>query len=143
MWAKPNGRSGLRVHGERGNRDVHHAVVRFARWLRTEYAFPVRVPIYLSPRSRIVTVDGEVVTASFFAPWQPDVEPYIKLATGDYPSELRAHGRSNALASLLCSVSHEIVHYQQWLETGKSWERGVARKAAALVRKYASVVSQP
>lgn len=84
-----------------------------------------------------MTMNGSIVTASFFAPWDPRVEPYIRVATGDYPDELRTRGRDNALAGYLRSVAHEIVHYLQWVETGKITERGVVTRANAMVDRYA------
>lgn len=143
MWATKGCRSGLRVRGGRGHPLVHCSVIRFSHWLRLQFDFPVRVPVYLSPRSRLTTLDGEVVTASFFAPWKPEVEPYIRIATGDYAIEAKTQGRDRALASFLCSLAHEIVHYRQWIETGQTWENGTVAKAGAIVRKYAKTVSRP
>lgn len=143
MWANANGRSGLRVRGARGHPVVRGAAIRFAAWLRIYYEFPVRLPVYLSPRPRLLTLDGEVVTASFFAPWEPTVEPYIRVATGDYPEVRRRHGRDNALAAYLNSIAHEIVHYQQWLDTGEISERGVVSRARKIVEAYATHVRHP
>ena len=143
MWARPSGRAGLRIRGQRGDTAVRSAVVRFAKWLRTRYDFPVRVPVYLSPRKRLVTMYGESVTASLFAPWKPDVEPYIRIATGDYPADRAQLGRDNALAGYLASLAHELIHYHQWVGTGSISERGVAVKARGIVEAYARTVSRP
>ncbi len=143
MWAKPGERAGLRIRGSRGHPVVRRSIVRFASWLRGNYDFPVRVPVYLSPHERLVTMHGSIATASFFAPWAPDVEPYIRLATGDYPSERTERGRDNALASYLHSLGHEIVHYQQWLKSGEITERGVAVRARRMVDLYAETVVHP
>jgi len=143
MWASTNGRSGLRVRGARGHPVVRSAVIRFAAWLRVYYEFPVRLPIYLSPHPRLVTIDGEFVTASFFAPYEPTVEPYIRVATGDYPELRKELGRDNALAAYLCSVAHEIVHYQQWIDAGEISESGVASRASDIVDAYATHVRHP
>ena len=83
------------------------------------------------------------VTASFFAPWKPNVEPYIRVATGDYPGERRVRGRDNAIAGFLCSVAHEVVHYQQWIDTGEITERGVSDRASNLVNRYALTTAHP
>lgn len=136
-------RIGLRICGSRGHREVTAALLRFAKWMRLNYAFPIRVPVYLSPRERIITCDGKFVAASFFAPWDRNVEPYIRIATVDYPSLKSERGRDNALAAILISFAHEVVHYRQWVETGEVWERGVARKASAMVRRYAMTVDHP
>lgn len=136
-------RAGLRIRGEHGHPVVRRAVIRYAVWLREVFEFPIRVPVYLRPEGMLITLGGHEATATFFAPWDRDVEPYIRIATGDYPDMRRQRGRDNALASILCSVSHEVVHYRQWVETGDIWERGVARRASALVDRYAKTVDRP
>ena len=119
------------------------ALIRYARWLRASYDFPVRVPVYLSSKEMITTMHGEQVCASFFAPWSRKDEPYIRIATGDYPALKRASGRDDALAAFITSLSHEIIHYMQWLETGDTSERGVALKARSMLRAYAHTVDRP
>jgi hypothetical protein len=136
-------RKGLRIRGNRGNPVVRRALIRFSRWLRAEFDFPIRVLVYLFQSDHIITQDGEKVSASFFAPYQRDVEPYIRIATGDYVSLSKEVGRDNALAAYLCSLAHEIVHYRQWIETGETWERGVCLKARKLVDIYAMTVDHP
>ncbi len=136
-------RVGLRIRGERGHPEVRDALVRFARWLRSEYEFPLRVPVYLSPREDLVKKDGSRVSASFFAPWDRTVEPFIRIATGDYLEYKAKNGRDNALASYLGSLAHEVVHYQQWIATGDMWERGVIRQASSMVKRYAQTVDRP
>jgi hypothetical protein len=101
------------------------------------------VPVYLSPRAFIVARDGQRVSASFFAPSDAGVEPYIRIATGDYPRLRRELGRDDGLAAFITSMSHEVIHYQQWIETGDVWEQGVARKAVAMLRRYARTVKHP
>jgi hypothetical protein len=76
-------RTGLHIRGQRGEIEVRQALFRFARWLRLNYKFSIRVPVYLSRRKFIRTMHGEEVSASFFAPWDLDIEPYIRIATGD------------------------------------------------------------
>ncbi|MEM8884371.1 MAG: hypothetical protein AAGD14_09895 [Planctomycetota bacterium] len=122
---------------------VRRAVIRYAVWLRTQFAFPIRVPIYLLPGPVLVTMHGVEGSASFFAPWDRREEPFIRVATGDYPQLRRERGRDNALAAFLSSVSHEVVHYRQWVETGRTWERGVERRAITLVNRYAATTDHP
>jgi hypothetical protein len=101
------------------------------------------VPVYLVPAGTLTTIDGKTVSASFFAPYDRSQEPYIRIATGDYPQLQRERGRDNALASILCSFAHEVVHYQQWVATGRIQERGVSRKAVTLVDQYAKTANHP
>jgi len=119
------------------------AFIRFAKWLRQRYQFPIRMPVYLFPGEYIVTMKGESVTASFFAPDDSNVEPFIRVATGDYPKLKADRGRDDALAAFICSLAHEVVHYQQWLSTGRTLERGVARKAVAILRQYERETPHP
>lgn len=118
-------------------------MLRFARWLRQHYEFPMRVVAYLYPSERIVTRDGELASASFFAPFDRSVEPYIRLPTGDYKDLKKKHGRDDALAAFLCSLAHEVVHYQQWVTTGETYERGVSKRSEAIVHAYAKSVAHP
>jgi hypothetical protein len=122
---------------------VRAALIRFARWLRREFEFPIRVPVYLFPSEHIVTMHGDLVSASFFAPFNRSVEPFIRIATGDYPQLSKELGRDNALAAFLQSLAHELVHYQQWVATGETSERGVTRRAQRIVERYSLTTDHP
>jgi hypothetical protein len=135
--------AGLRIIGHRGNVEVRNAYVRYAKWLRMHYEFPVRIPVYLSEKRRLTTLSEEIVTACFFYPFDKYTSPYIRIATGDYGELLAELGRDNALASMLCSLSHELVHYWQWIDTGTTTERGTALRARNMVAKYAYDVDRP
>ena len=139
----PGRAPGLRVRGHRGHPEVRRAVIRFARWLRTIRRFPTVLPIYLLSSERVRTLDGKLASASFFAPSSLASAPYIRIATGDYPRLKRTWGRDNALAAYLCSVAHELVHYDQWDAGSDLTERGVARRASDLVDRYAREVDRP
>jgi hypothetical protein len=97
----------------------------------------------LLPSEQVRTAEGELVSASIFLPWNRHLEPYIRIATGDFTELRGTRGRDNALAAYLCSLSHEVVHYRQWIETGRSWEKGVVAKARRLVDAYACTVAHP
>lgn len=62
-------RTGLRIKGAHGNPIVKDALVKYAKWLRKRYEFPVRVPVYLFPGDYIITSDYDEVAASYFAPY--------------------------------------------------------------------------
>lgn len=136
-------REGLRIRGNDADREVRQAVVKFARWLRAEHEFPIRVQVYLYSAGLLSTRAGLKVSASFFAPFSTSVEPYIRVATGDYASLKASSGRDNALAAILCSVAHEIVHYHQWRNGKPFSERGAVRQAGDMVRRYALTTSHP
>jgi len=136
-------RKGLRIRGDRGHPVVRRALIRFARWLRTQDDFPIRVPVYLFPYDHIITMHGKKVSASFFAPFRRNVEPFIRIATGDYGVLAKEVGRDNALAAFLCSLAHEVLHYRQWVATGDTSERGVSVAAMAIVDRYTRAVARP
>ena len=136
-------REGLRIIGQRGNPTVRGALVRYARWLRQNYEFPIRVPEYLLREERFDTIEGVTAVSSFVAPFDRKVEPFIRIGTGDYAALRRQRGRDNALASFIVSLSHEVIHYWQWIETGETSEAGVARRAVAMLRQYEKAVDRP
>lgn len=143
LTIKQNKRTGLRICGARGHPEVRAAFVRFARWLRANHEFPIRVPVYLSPLVKITTMHRELADGSFVAPFDRNVEPHIRIATGDYPAIRRERGRDDALAEMISCLCHEIIHYQQWIGTGELWERGVGRQQTTLLHRYSSTVDHP
>ncbi len=136
-------RTGLRIRGQRGHPIVRETLKRFARWLRKEYNFPIRVPVYLNQHRRFIMAEGEEATASFFAPYDRNIEPYIRIATGDYDDLVSESGKHDALASYICSLAHEIIHYQQWIADGSTSEEGIEEEAVAILRRYAQTVDVP
>jgi hypothetical protein len=136
-------RKGIRIRGHRGDPRVRAALIRYARWLRRQFEFPVFVPVYLLPGEFVRTMHGEDCSASIFLPWSRTQEPYIRVATGDYVKLASKWGRDSAIAAFLVSLSHEVLHYRQWVETGDFTERGVALSARHLVRRYAREVASP
>ena len=82
-------RSGIRIWFEKGvSEEVRQACIRFIRWLRAEYCFPVRVHLYFKESRQIKSIDGELASAAFWGPYDKTKEPHIRIAVGDY-EELR------------------------------------------------------
>ena len=50
-WFKATMRSGLRIRGARGHPEVRGALIRYAKWLRKQYGFPVLVHYIISDNS--------------------------------------------------------------------------------------------
>lgn len=111
-------RSGLRIRCEKGvNSKVRQSCIDFAVWLRLNMEFPIRVVVYIKKDYQIKTIDTkEMVSATFFSPYQKNVEPYIRVATGDYEELVTERGEENAIFAILNSMAHELIHYQQWIE---------------------------
>ena len=96
-------RSGLRVRYEQGvNSRVRQACLNFAIWLRINKKFPIRCVVYIKKDYQIKTLDTkEMVSATFFAPYDKDVEPYIRVATGDYEELVSERGEEDAVFAIL------------------------------------------
>jgi hypothetical protein len=103
-----NPRQGLRIRCEQGvHPEVRRACLEFSRWLREEFEFPIRVVVYLKKDYRIKSqVDKELVTGTFFGPFDKNEEPYIRIATGNYLELLKEIGRDDALAAILGTFAH-------------------------------------
>lgn len=136
-------RTGLRICGARGHPEVRESYIRFARWIRKQYEFPIRVPVYLLPGEDFVTVEGERAVASFFGPWDRNEEPYIRVATGDYEQLMTDHGKDAALAVMIDSLIRQIIRYHHWVRTGEIPKRVDGRKADRIISQYAKFVDHP
>lgn len=58
-----------------------------------------------------------MLSATFFGPYDKLVEPYIRVSAGDYPDLLNKRGKDDALCAILSSVTHELTHYFQWINS--------------------------
>ena len=141
-------RHGMRLRCDKNiNPEVKRAGKEFCKWLRTEYEFPVRIPIYLKNSSMIRAMDGEMVSATFFGPFDKYQEPYIRVAVGDYEELLEKKKKDNILASYICSIAHELTHYYQWINgvelTSIGEERQANRYANLILNEYAETREHP
>ncbi len=109
-------RSGLRINASKIDPEIGNAFKYFAKWLRQHNDFPIRFPVYLSPKEKVKGKDGKYKVSYFFAPFDNSVEPYLSVATGDFQEMVRDSGKDNALFNLLYSLALGIVRYQKWIE---------------------------
>ena len=143
-----NKREGIRFRYDTSvNPEVRRAFFQFAKWLRKEYYFPLRVVVYVKGTKKIRARDGDDVVGSFFEPYSYHDEPYIKLSTGDYDEIVDKLGKDNALASILLTLAHELTHYFQWINnielTQIGRERQAHRYANYVLDEYASTRDHP
>ncbi len=141
-------RTGLRLKSDKGvDAEVKRACKDFCKWLRKKYCFPVRVPVYLKSSYRIKSKDGDTVCGTFFEPDNACVEPYIRIATGDYNELVEKWGKDNALASILIVIAHELTHYFQWINDVDLTENGYDRQAInyskSILYEYAQTTEHP
>ena len=141
-------RSGLRLRFDKEvDPEVKAAFLRFCAWLRREYAFPLRIPVYVRTTRRLRTLDGGTAAGTFFEPLSHRDEPYIRLAAGDFEELLAERGRDNALCALLTCLAHELTHYFQWINalslTDSGRERQASLCARRILERYAQTVDHP
>jgi hypothetical protein len=136
-------RTGLRLRSEAGvHPEVRSVCIKFCKWLRTQMEFPVRVVIYLKKDYQIKNrTTKQMVTATFFAPYDKNVEPFIRIATGDYSELIEERGKKDALYAMLDSIAHEIIHYQQWLGNRELNEEEAEENGYKLVDSYAETIN--
>lgn len=100
----------------------------------------MRVMVYVKNQEQICAHDGERVYETFFAPYDHSLEPYVRIAVGDYISLVEKRGEMNAAYALLECLAHELTHYYQWLaewEMNNVLEEKQARYCARqVVRRY-------
>ncbi|MFD9625933.1 hypothetical protein [Peribacillus muralis] len=135
-------RSGLRIRCEKGvHPEVRTVCLNFGRWLRKNMDFPIRVVVYLKSDYQIKTrTTKEYVAATFLAPYAKEVEPYIRIATGDYDELIQDRGKVDALYAMLDTIAHELIHYQQWIKDEKMDENEAEEKGFKLVDMYSESI---
>lgn len=137
-------RKGLRLNANKVEEDIALSFKLFAKWLRKYYDFPIRVPVYLSTREHVVGRDGQSCASIFFAPFDYKVEPYIRIATGDYLDMVEENGKNDALFSLLHSLALGVVNYHKWLEDNETFDcYDPDCDATKLMKKYVEEVRVP
>lgn len=141
-------RSGVRLCFDVGiDPEVRRACKEFCVWMRKKYFFPVRVPIYVKNRKKIKALDGDWVFGTFFMPDDRNLEPYIRIAAGDYSELVLKLGKDNALATILGTISHELTHYFQWINHAELTQIGIERQASRIssliIDEYAETREHP
>lgn len=143
-----NVRRGMRLKFDNGiDGEVRRSCKDFCQWLRTRYYFPIRVPIYIKNSSKIRTFDNDLAYGTFFEPKDHYMEPYIRVAAGDYEELLKHYGKDNALAAILLTIAHELTHYFQWINDINLTEIGMERQATSyaqyILEEYKGIREHP
>ena len=117
------------------NKELKEECKHFAAWLRNEYIFPVRVPIYFKNYVKLRCIDGATASAAFFRPDSYFDEPYIRIAVGDYRELCEDWGEIEALFAVLRDIAHELTHYFQWINRLELTAVGEERQATNYSRR--------
>ena len=124
-------RTGLRLRIDATvDPEIKTTFKELAKWLRERFYFPIRVPVYIKASDRIIARDGDLCVSVFFEPDEYTVEPYIRIATGDYRELVKTRGTLQARIAILLPIFHELTHYYQWINAVKLTEIGKERQAA-------------
>ena len=139
-------RYGLRLRFDKGiNPSLRNECLRFAAWLRQEYDFPIRIPIYFKNKKCLICLDGDTAYGTCFLPDTYNKEPYIRIAVGDYDDLCSDWGEWDATLSILRTIAHELTHYYQWINgvrlTEKDEERQATRISKLIIEYYLSFIS--
>ena len=135
-----NVRKGLRLKFDRGiDEKLKTGFKEYCRWLRSEYTFPIRVPVYVKNFKKIKAMDGEYVFGTFLGPFNFLEEPYVRVAAGDFKESFEEMGEQ-AVYQYLCTLTHELTHYFQWLNNSELTQIGKERQATItadrIVQRY-------
>ena len=144
-----NHRTGLRLRFDKNvDPEVRRACKEFAAFLRREYYFPLRVVAYIKDKPKLRCMDGDTADGTF---WRIEddytVEPYIRVAAGDYEERCAKRDKDSALIEILFTLAHELTHYFQWINSLKLTHKGEERQATMYARyildEYAETREHP
>jgi hypothetical protein len=138
-------RKGLRIRCDKEvHPEVRRACLEFAKWVRKEFDFPIRVVVYLKKDYQIKSqADKGLVSGTFFGPYDKNLEPYIRIATGDYLELLEENGQDNALWAIIGTFAHELGHYYQWIDDeldDEDAEEGAENNREYMLDLYAQII---
>lgn len=134
-------RKGVRLRFDKGvDPEVIRACKEFVQWLRIEYVFPMRVPVYCKNVELLTARSGETCSAAFFDPYDKTREPYIRVSVGDYWTMAEERGKDDALGAILHSIAHELSHYFQWLKDPDFCNEEHDGKAERQAKYYANAI---
>ena len=107
------------IYDKRVNKEVKRACLNLQKWLSKNIYFPVKLCVYIRKSRRVVTANGESVVGRLSVPKNrkniKNGEIFAEVAIGDYKELLNKEKKPVALAQLLTTIAHEIVHYFQWI----------------------------
>ena len=93
-------RTGIALRFEKGvHGDIKLLFTDFAKWLRKNYHFPIRVTVYVKESETITLMNGNIAWGSFRY-FDTFDEPYIRIPTGDYLDQAEIEGKENKSLSL-------------------------------------------
>ncbi len=150
--AMPGRRGGIRLRFDPGvDPEVRRALMQFVRWLQTQYAFPVRVPVYVRAAERLLCRDGDLACGTFLGPQRSGTGAVYPPCRRRLPAAARSVGTGQcaginpalacARADALFSMGARSRGYQTADES--RLERQADRCARETLYDYADVYAHP
>lgn len=120
------------------NRYVGNEVKKFIDWVDSTMCFPKSVKIVVTGSKFVYnSITVEKVQGTFFGPYRESVlPPRIRIATGDFFEPVEICGIDKAKLYLFELISHEIVHFTQWLNDVPYDETEAERKGSEMADQY-------
>ena len=102
--------------------------------LGVDYIIP-KFDYLIKNKKKIRAMDGDLVYGTFWS-MEDDytVEPYIRVAAGDYLDLCDKWGKDSALTAILLTIGHELTHYFQWINALELTPIGMERQATKYAR---------
>ncbi len=126
-------RKGIFLHFKPGvDKKLLELFIDFAKWLRKNYDFPIRVNVYLYSCEKIKLLDGSWAYGAFrfFDTYE---EPYIRIPAKPEQNRLQQYELEDVYEQILSSLAHELTHYFQWInqlqqtDCGAEWQANYYR----------------
>ena len=120
--------SNIFFHYEKGiDKELRQQYIAFARWLRKNYRFPVRVNVYIVNSEKIELLNGNLAYGSFR--WYKNRPPIIKIPSAITRETNETYSKEDIYYSILSSLVHEITHYFQWITYSNQNDNSSERQA--------------
>ena len=105
---------GISFRYEKGiDQGLREFYLRFSKWLRGKYVFPVHLTIYVLNQEKVRLRDGTLTYGSFR--WYPKRSPRIKVPSKVEAELLEEYSLADIYVMILSSLVHELSHYFQWV----------------------------
>ena len=92
--------------------ELREFYLRFSKWLRGRYVFPVHLTVYVLNQEKIRLRDGTLKYGSFR--FYPTRSPRIKVPSKVEAALLEECSLAEVYVMILSSLVHELTHYFQW-----------------------------
>ena len=110
----------------------------FVQWLNQEENFQEDVTIAVTGAKFVYnSITMEKVLGTFFAPFDgSELLPFMKVATGNFFTDVTSQGFNQARKDVLEIVAHEFFHFSQWMNDIALDEEQAQNEARVLVERY-------